>query len=338
MKNKIIIITVCCIIVAAFTLGLTGVLSIRSKSLPREQGEYIGIYMTTRALPMHNAIVTEAKEGTEYRLFSIVKEIPETDSNGNTTYIRSEHTFNDGPGAPDGAILISPTYRLENAGAYVTLECNPVFSTSKICYIGGNSGSSIEINATVYLAPEIENIHLYVYPVYQLSSGEIYLTDSPTHPKEVFALNPQLLSDGYSYLFWETIKKQVVSVDPVIASNNNITVKTATTEPATTFSIELTFRYADVNGSVSFLQYDKNGNLLAVSDFNLGDIPDEFLQQTDTDYIVVKSVNDHSNVADQTQYILFDKEELTSSSCYFDYYIPESTYFYYKKRCRFVSE
>lgn len=147
MKNKRTIIIVCCIVIAAFILGATGILKMTNKTAQNspEADRLIGVLITKGPLdlPEEKIYASSADEG-EYVFKGI-----------------------------DAIRFFAPIVKA-NTGPYLNTNTDEGITDAKVNFKTEDDGESVTLRGTVYVASHGDIKLFHFNPVYQTSTGKVY--------------------------------------------------------------------------------------------------------------------------------------------------------------------
>ena len=302
MKTKSIIIIVCCINLAAFTLGATGVIKVKHEAVQESQDSdrLIGVLITKEYLDLFDSDryfndninkILNGREISEFesakyqgRLYATLVETSLQNENGDTIATK-EYDFDD----VDGIRFFAPFIN-EESGSYWSTNIDEGIADCNTHFLSKDDGESVSLKGTIYIASHNSLGNFYFNPVYQSSNGEVYAVSG----SGVF------LGDG---------NVPGVSWSQKITENREIASGEANTSSGT--DVEVTVCVIDKPINIALLQFDNKNELLAIKEYLPGTMPEHIDALSDTQYIIIESVSDQD-----VSRTLFQKTDETLFSFY----------------------
>ena len=275
MKTKMIIIIVCCILLAAFALGATGVVKVTNEAAQEaaQEDRLVGVLITQESINSFDferhfnenidQIIDGRKiskaESAEYqrRLYATLVETSQISESGETVTTK-EYVFDGINGIRYFASLITDVLYM-NIGEEIT-DCSTYLNSS-------DDGEGMSLKGTIYIAYSSNSDHLvYINPVYQSPNGEVYAVGG-----ECFYFDPEMRV-SFSYKISETA---------AMTSGNK--------EASSDTEAEISICGMDVPTNIALLQFNSKNELLDKTDYIPGTLPEQIDALPDTQYIIVET-------------------------------------------------
>lgn len=285
MKNKLGIIILACVLVAAFILGVTGAVTF-VKDEPTENSDgaskdiLIGVFITTEYLNLldfesyfqdnANKVLSggeiSSSDSAPYqgRLYATLVDDSYTNPETGETITTKKFVFD----GIEGISYFCAKHTDESGMQYWRTGGDDAISDAHTGLHSTDAGDSIDLKGTIYVSTSKGSKVFYYNPVYQTATGEVYLMSGQcmSHDGE--------LNTGMSSSL--TLKEeQTITIDgksETISSN-----------------IEVSTCFMDTPISTTILQYDEDGNIVAKEDYAAGDLPFKITTSSDTEYIIVET-------------------------------------------------
>ena len=279
MKIKNVLIIVTFIILASFTLGATGVISIANNAVPENLygDRLIGVLITKDLLDLfddeklfednidkiiNGETIIDNKNSSKYmgRLYATRVETSIVTETGDT-HQTTDFVFE----GVDGIRFIMPFIKNESddSRSFWTTNIDEGIMDANTGLSRTDAGEGISLKGTVYVNQEDNTGFLYLNPVYQTASGEVYV-----------------MSDGGSQLNI-THKRTVSSTEKL---GNKISTFNSSVEIAT-----LTIKKPI---GISLLQFNEKNELLEKADYIPGSLPERIDSLPGAQYIIVETTSE----------------------------------------------
>lgn len=285
MKNKIGMIILACVLAVSFVLGATGAVTF-AKDEPTDntgnasKDRLIGVFITTEHLDLFDSesyvkdnadkVLSGGEIGSsdraryQGRLYAKLVDEPYTDPETGETATTKKFVFD----GIEGISYFAARYTDENGTQYLGTGDDDAISDAHTGLHYTDAGDGIDMKGTIYVSASKGSDVFYCNPVYQTSSGEVYLVSGQgvSYGGE--------LSAGMSGS--QALKEeQTVTID-----GKSETVSS---------SIEVSICFMDTPIGVSILQFDRDGSIVAREDHAAGALPAEITASPDTEYIIAET-------------------------------------------------
>lgn len=274
MRTKGIIITLAGVLLAAFALGVSGVLSLSggAKDGTEGDGRLIGVLVTTEYLDLFDAqgyfndnaekilsggeISPADAAAYQGRLYAALRESP--DGAGRKKYVFE---------GVEGIAYFSARYT-DAAGAYHGNSGDEALSDGHMSLAYTDEGESLELEGTIYVSTAGGADAFYYNPVYQTERGEIYAVSG----------------SGMSY---GGERDAGLSGSHELREEYTATVGGETKSGST--RVEISIRYVDAPMGVALLQLDSASRLLSREEYAPGVLPERVSTLPDTAFILLET-------------------------------------------------
>ncbi|MBR5717448.1 MAG: hypothetical protein IKX16_00325 [Clostridia bacterium] len=282
MKTKNIIIIVCCIILAAFTLGATGMIKVANDAAQEGPGSdrLIGVLITKEYLDlfdsdrffndnanklMNGGEISEA-DSSKYQgcLYATLIETKETIETGESVTSK-EYVF-------DGieCIRFFAPYINDELGSYWSTKIDEGITDVNTHFNSSDDGEGISLKGTIYVASGDNLGNFYFNPVYQTLKGDVYAVSG----------------DG---VFWGEGSEPGVSWSQKITENR--TELSGDTKTSSGAEVEVTICVMEEPTSITLLQFNSKNELLEKTDFTPGNLPEHIDALHDAQYMIVETTS-----------------------------------------------
>lgn len=280
MKTKNIIIIIACIVLAAFSLGVTGTIPLvnASENETTSSDKLIGVLITREYLDLFdieryltdnidklvNGGEISESESAKYqgRLYAAIVETGHTDEETKETGGRKEYVFE----GVNGICYFAPQIT-DQFGTYWSSGGDEAITDGYIHFNSTDEGESITLEGTIYVSTSAVAGNFYYNPVYQTADGEVY------------AVSGNGLFSGNN--------TAGTSMSHEIKEEQSSTIGDLTT--STESKVKITICYMDEPAKVSILQFDNENKLLSQMDCDPDNLPDTLQTQTGAQYIIVET-------------------------------------------------
>ena len=281
MKTKKIIMIIVSVIIAAFVLGSTGIVSLVNTAADEvgSADRLIGVFITRDYLDLFDSeqffndnlnllvsggqISESENEKYQGRLYATLVETRDTDEETGEVIGREEFVFEE----VDGICFFVPQIT-DQFGTYWSSSFDEPIADGFIHFDSTDEGESISMEGTVYVSTNANAVAFYFNPVYQTSAGEVYV----------------ISGEG---MFFGDHSAAGTSMSYEIKENHSSAVGDVTT--ASGSEIKITITYMEEPVKVSILQFDSENTLLAQMDYSPDSLPGNLKTQPDTQYIIVET-------------------------------------------------
>lgn len=295
MKTKNIIIIVCCIILAAFTLGATGVIKVTNEDAREtsDSDRLIGVLITREYLDlfdsdrffndnvnklMNGGSISEAERAKyQERLYATLVETSQISETGETVTTK-EYVFN----GINGIRFFAP-YITDELGSYWSTNIDEGITDSNTHFNSSDDGEGISLKGTIYIASGDNLGNFYFNPVYQTLKGDVYAVSG----------------DG---VFLGESSVPGVSWSQKITENR--TELSGDTKTSSGAEVEVTICVMEEPTSITLLQFNSKNELLEKTDFTPGNLPEHIDALPDARYMIVETTS-----TDGISRTLFQRED-----------------------------
>lgn len=268
MKSKYIIAIVCCVLIVSFLLGFTGVVNLSSYDAGNEQGRFVGVFVTFKALSLYDenqfmvsdsdSIINGSEtyldtSNYEGRLYGTLIKETEVNSAGEE-FICNKYDFDGVDGISffvTDSTFVDPCL---NDVDY-SIVCGEMFGET-------TEPDELTIKGTLTVDPNYKEEDIFMNPVYQTSDGAVYVTQG----------------DGFSLNNSGSVS---VSEEYKTSNGDSETTKSVT--------VSLNFEVGSEAEEIELLQFSESGVLLDTSIYDLSSFPDTIETPENTDYIILVS-------------------------------------------------
>lgn len=295
MKTKNIIIIVCCIILAAFALGATGVIKVANDAAQEtsDSDRLIGVLITREYLDlfdsdrffndnanklMNGGEISEA-DSSKYqgRLYATLIETKETIETGESVTSK-EYVFD----GIEGIRFFAP-YINDELGSYWRTNIDEGITDANTHFNSSDAGESISLKGTIYVASGDNSGSFYFNPVYQSDNGEVYAVSG----EGIFLGDGSVPGDSWSQK---------------ITENRTAKDGDATTSFGTEVEVTVCFMYEPTK--TALLQFNSKNELLEKADFTPGNLSEHIDALPDARYMIVETTS-----TDGISRTLFQRED-----------------------------
>ena len=295
MKTKNIIIIVCCIIIAAFTLGATGMIKVANDAAQEGPGSdrLIGVLITKEYLDlfdsdrffndnanklMNGGEISEA-DSSKYqgRLYATLIETKKTIETGESVTSK-EYVF-------DGieCIRFFAPYINDELGSYWSTNIDEGITDANTHFNSSDDGEGISLKGTIYVASGDNLGNFYFNPVYQTLKGDVYAVSGDG----VFLGEGSVPGGSWSQKITE-----------------NRTELSGDTKTSSGAEVEVTICVMEEPTSITLLQFNSKNELLEKTDFTPGNLPEHIDALHDAQYMIVETTS-----TDGISRTLFQRED-----------------------------
>ncbi len=282
MKTRKIIIIICCILIAAFTLGATGVINVKNENVSDNVGsdrlvgvlitkEYLDLFDSERYFNDNIKKILNGREISEFeiakyqgRLYATLTEVTQYDSDG-AEYVYKDYVFEE----IEGIRFFAPDINNEE-GRYSSSCIDEGISDGEVYLSTSDDSRSISLKGTIYIASGNDTFSFYINPIYQTLSGEVYAVSGD---------GLTIDSSGF-----------VTSISRKVSENKVITAGNTSTSYDT--EVEIKINVIDEETNISMLQFNGNNELISLTEYMPGLFPEFIDPLPDTQYIIIESVSD----------------------------------------------
>ena len=284
MKNKkLLIITVCVVLAAAFILGVTDTVNFRGGDIGASRGDMlIGMFITRQYLNtfdfdqyfeenMQKALAGgQISDGDLQKygrvLWATLKEKQQPTVSGDTL-IEREYIFE----GVDGFRMIYPVDSGEG-GPYGYLTADREISDAETSISADDTSETTKLNGVIYFVPKTDDEHFFFNHVYQTADGRVYAVagDSISFSPE----NTAGSSMGMTFSGWR----------------NETQYGKTTRETRMEASVQV--KIVDKMKKVTVLQFGADNNLLKSEEFLPGQLPETYVPLAETEYIILDTENE----------------------------------------------
>lgn len=307
MKTKKIIMIIVSVIIAAFVLGSTGIVSLVNTAADEvgSADRLIGVFITRDYLDLFDSeqffndnlnllvsggqISESENEKYQGRLYATLVETRDTDEETGEVIGREEFVFEE----VDGICFFVPQIT-DQFGTYWSSSFDEPIADGFIHFDSTDEGESISMEGTVYVSTNANAVAFYFNPVYQTSAGEVYV----------------ISGEG---MFFGDHSAAGTSMSYEIKDTHALAMGDLTTSYGA--EIKVTVCYMDEPEKVSILEFDEKNHLLAHTECNPNQLPDAIKVQPDTQYIIVETAISGEQ-GEGISRELFDREDETLSAFY----------------------
>lgn len=284
MKNKII----ACILTLALLLSLCGCQLALPEEGDAQRDRLIGCFVTTEHIDLFDfeaylddnlnklsagGNITPDGDTSKYqgRIYAELYEEKYTDSEG------VEHsTYNYRFADLEGIAYFAPRISEEEGEEYVTFQTGEGLSDVNNHVKSHNEDTYYtELSATIYAPVDSENeltgseICFYMNPVYQAADGSVYLTSGNGSVMNATGAGV-VMSTRLSEEYTTTVNGE---------------------EKTGGGSVEISYETAYVAASLRIIEMDGEGNVLKVSEFAVEELPESYIPESSTEYIITESLD-----------------------------------------------
>lgn len=206
-----------------------------------------------------NGIIPAYPKQKQERIYGEPMEKVCTDVDG-VEYTDQWYEFSDIDGVQLATYLFTDGY--DSNGEPIEYRASHVDEEVSDFYYTVDEVGPTEIKGTVYINSNVKEICVFLNPVYQTESGEVYL-----------------LPGGEGFNLTENNQDATLSISETYTDEYGETRET---------KVSITFEPAEPCETVTFLQIDSENNVLRKDTFASTEIPDELTPQEDTSYIIVE--------------------------------------------------
>ena len=317
MKIRTILVILCFVIAAGFTLGATGTLAFseRAEQANPEDARprLIGV-LITREDPfawndeeaLQDAIRQQIDPSSvkdsdrdEKKLYATLVEQPASDAEGNP-YINRKYVFE----GVNGYVILAPYFHTEGQDTpYRSVQTDLIASNVSASFFDGDDKTEYAVlSGTICLSDENYAAEgdndptrkiIFVYPVYETSSGEVYAV-----PAMGYLLSCYESSTTVTYREEQSITSESTarnnSVSPVSGK------ATASNQSGTEISVLMMRR--NPTQRVSVISCGADGSVLNRTEYDADKFPETFATVRGTEYLIVEteSVLDGETVTERS--------------------------------------
>ncbi|MBQ6550405.1 MAG: hypothetical protein IJL78_03265 [Lachnospiraceae bacterium] len=265
MKNKKYIVILCCILLAAFSLGAAGVIKVKSDKAETGEGQtkLIGVFITREYLDLFDSDryfeentaklaeggVISGKDMEKYtdRLYAKALDKSDgTDENGEPIMTK-DFVFE----GVEGIRFFSAHVEDVN-GSYVTTISDDVVADIHLDFHSSDTEERVALSGSIYVAEGMKQANFYFNPVYETADGEIYL----------------ISGDG---LFFGDELGPGASMGQTMSETRTVTEDGA--ETVSSVDVEVTISVIDAPGATDVLWFDADSVLLSRTSYPEGTVP-----------------------------------------------------------------
>ncbi|MGI6249038.1 MAG: hypothetical protein ACOYJX_06510 [Acutalibacteraceae bacterium] len=267
MKNKksvFISLLVPVILIVSFVLGFFNIVTFSDSDNELENARLVGVFIT-RERPVFSEIDSYLKktaEKCEDRLYAELVDKRLTDEAGEES-MSKEYIFEGIEGYRMMEVKIG-----DGDSGYKSLIVDEEISQVSIAKDLDDNGEKVAMRGTVNFLNERSDSVFYSNPVYQNAEGKVFaLRGTGMTPEGV---------DGPGSSF---------RCKSILTEEKNIS--DANEEKVREINIEINFSGMEKPKSFTLVQFDKNSKELMRTEFNHGNLPEQFTVQKGTEYIIV---------------------------------------------------
>lgn len=295
MKTKNIIIIVCCIILAAFTLGATGMIKVANDAAQEGPGSdrLIGVLITREYLDlfdsdrffndnvnklMNGGSISEAERAKyQERLYATLVETSRISETGETVTTK-EYVFD----GIEGIRFFAP-YINDELGSYWSTNIDEGITDANTHFNSSDDGEGISLKGTIYVASGDNLGNFYFNPVYQTLKGDVYAVSGDG----IFLGEGSVPGDSW---------KQKIT--------ENRTAKDGDTTTSFGTEVEVTVCFMYEPTKTALLQFNSKNELLEKADFTPGNLSEHIDALPDARYMIVETTS-----AEGISRTLFQRED-----------------------------
>lgn len=286
MKNKAMVAIFAGIMVAAFILGSTGMVSLAKEEsmelAAKEKDRLIGIFVTMEHLDLFdfegylNENMNKVLNGGEIsqsdsakyegRLYADLVERTLTDAESGRTSTAKEFVFE----GVEGFLYYEAKIE-EDGESYYTSNGDEAISDGHLGINVNDAGESIDMEGTIYMSASGTQNCLYFNPVYQTAEGAVYAVSG----------------HGYSHS-GEVSEGMIGSV--TLEEKEESTLNGETVEVGTKIKMSYAFMFDPVK--IVITQMSKDNQMVDSQEYKPGEVPKELVVETDTEYFIVETVKE----------------------------------------------
>ena len=267
MKNKkLIIVLACCILAAAFILGVTGVVNLSQGITVKNSDRLIGFLITRTSLDQDDNQLTQADD---YHYPATRVEKPGTiEADGEEEpYLDVDYVFEGIDGFP---FMLASTETGDGVNSSTTISDGTV-SDIQVSYSQTNDNATEEgISGTLYLARGKDDYLFWFNPVYQTADGDVYAVRATAGMSPSLGICSSVSTHKTQDLSW--------------------------TEGLKTFTrsmrVEVKMLLADKPVKVSIYQYNAAHELIRSDEYDPSSVPETFSPLPVAEYIVIETETD----------------------------------------------
>lgn len=182
----------------------------------------------------------------------------------------------------DGYLCILPTMGQEETGTYTANQIDDMFDMEEVHINCTDDGETLTLRGTLYACPKKnEIITFYTNPVYQQSDGKVYLVSGTGASFQA--------DDLYSSRMSQKVE------DSMTTTLNGKKVTNATL-------VEIAVEAVVPAKEIRIVQMDQENRMLCTESFEPGKLPEVFVTQAETAYLLLESVSGVTGKVTRTLY------------------------------------
>ncbi len=189
----------------------------------------------------------------------------------------------------DGIGYYCPTV-IESGETYTTTNSDDGITDIHMNVSQTDDGTTVTQEGTLYITPDLnnENTVFYFNPVYQTADGSVY------------ALSGHGISTG-------GIEGEGITCSQTLSDSTSVTENGATMTNTTT--IKITIKTMSAPKQVCIIEMNQDNQSLAIHNYAPDSVPETITPQTDTAYLIVKSMRTDSTGNTITSHEIYDSKD-----------------------------
>lgn len=235
--------------------------------------EYVDLYDTDAWLEDNldemlkgGTVTADPNDANKYRrrLYASKVERPLYDENGKQTSSAVDFVFE----GINAVMCYCATVYKENGEIYHTSYADPGMVLTKNHIRTTDEGTFVEMEGTVYVAADGNDVIYQILPIYQTAEGELFLVQGDS-----ISLNTSVEGMSMTYTYSETTE----------------TGDTSGEKTADGSTMKVSVEVVNRPFKVAVSQLDTESRLLSRVEYPAGKVPEKLVPETDTAYIIVET-------------------------------------------------
>lgn len=234
-------------------------------------------------------LMDDNNEAYEGRIYGTL--VSRTDDNTDDTAAFMELDFEGLEGTLFYCIRVNSP---DNSYSTSVSNSDEAISDGKIGVHASDDGETINMEATIYTAPNDSILSFFLNPIYQSADGRYYVMSGT---------GSSMSGDQIGTVLTQTLNKNVTLTENGKSRSDNTTIKI---DMAVIIPPE----------RIDVVQMDKNSNMLSRTEYKPGQLPNTLVPETNTEYIIVESYKHDQEGKPVVERSLYDKSSNTIETFY----------------------